>query len=160
MKYSMVVTLLTGAVLVSGCAHIAATKTTFTQSGGTLVLQIDRHVDELMHAPDLEEDQTLVLELRDYRIGERLVVPSAQALARLEVQRFGPTSHGQEFTGWVIVRKVTAAKIVAGVKLAVIARTTTGNYVQTEKFNGQYQFVRPAAPADDFDGIFATAPNR
>jgi len=159
MKDSLVMMLLAGAVLLSGCAHIAATKATFTQTGGVLALQIDRHMEELMHAPDLEEDQTLVLELRDYQIGERLAVPSAKAQARLEVQRFGPTSYGREFTGWVMVRKVTAAKIVADVKLVVTARTITGNYVQIEKFNDQYQFIRPTASGDGFDGVFTSAPN-
>ena len=132
---------------VSGCAHIAATKATFTQTGPALVLQIDRHMEELVHGPDIEENQTLVLELRDYRIGERLIVPSAKAMARLEVQRFGPTSRGEAFTGWVRVRKVTEAKIAADINLIVTARTATGHYTQTVKFSDQYMFFR--ARVDD-----------
>ena len=136
---------LIGLCAVNGCAHIAATTTTFTQTDTALRLQIDRHVEGILHGPDIEEDQVLVLELRDYRIGERLAVPSAKAMARLEVQRFGPSSRGEVFTGWVRVRKVTAAKIVAQVQLVVAARTTTGHYTQTAKFNDQYEFVRAQA---------------
>jgi len=95
-----------------------------------------------MHAPDLEEDQTLVLELHNYQVDERMLVPSAKAVARLEVKRFGPTSQGDLFSGWVMVRKVTGSNVVAKVNLVVTARTPSGNYVQTEKFDKQYNFFR------------------
>ena len=133
--------------VLGGCAHIGATRTTFTHAGPALLLQIDRHMEELVRGPDIDEDQTLVLVLRDYRVGERLTVPSAKALARLEVRRFGPASHGEVFRGWVKVRKVTETKIVANVKLVVTARTSSGSYVQTTKFDDQYEFFR--APAAD-----------
>jgi len=130
------------AICASGCAHIGLTKATFTRTETSLVLQIDRRMEELMHAPDLEEDQTLVLELHNYQIGERLLVPSAKVVARLEVKRFGPTSQGNLFDGWVVVRKVTGSNVVANVNLVVTARTPSGNYVQTEKFDKQYNFFR------------------
>jgi len=130
----------------SGCAHIDSTHATFTRTETELVLQIDRHMDELLHGPDIEEDQTLVLELHDYPIGKWLAIPSPQAQARLEVRRFGPTSQGEVFAGWVRVRRVTDAKIVADVKLVVTARTANGSYVQTTKFKGQYGFFRAAPP--------------
>ena len=100
--------------LAGGCAHIAATQATFTRTDTALVLQVDRHVEEIVRGPDIEEDQTLVLELRDYQIGKWLAVPSTNATARLEVRRFGAPSHGEVFAGWVKVRKVTATKVVAG----------------------------------------------
>lgn len=158
MKFALLIMLLTGLVLGTGCAHIAATQATFTKTGGTLALEIDRHMDELMNAPDLEENQILVLELHDYRLNERLPVPSAQVQARLEVQRFGPTSYGQKFTGWISVRTVTEAKIVADVNLVATAQTITGNYSQTEKFHGRYQFRHTVPAADDFDGVFSSPP--
>ena len=130
----------------SGCAHIAATKATFSQTGNGLVLQIDRHMDELLHGPDIEEDQTLVLELHDYPVGKWQAIPSPQAVARLEVRRFGPTSQGEVFTGWVKVCRVTDAKVSADLKLVVTARTASGNYVQTTKFKGRYSFYRAAVP--------------
>ena len=133
---------LIGLLAVSGCAHIAATKATFTHTGSELVLQIDRHMEEIVRGPDIEEDQTLVLELRDYQVGERLEVPSAKAVARLEVRRFGPTLEGSVYTCWVRIRKVTDAKIVADVKLVVTATTSAGHDVRTATFNNQYQFYR------------------
>ena len=129
-----------------GCAHIATTRATFSQAGTGLVLQIDRHMEELLHGPDIEEDQTLVLELHDYPVGKWLAVPSPQATARLEVRRFGPTSQGEVFTGWVKVCRITDAKVIADIKLVVTARTASGNYVQTTKFKGQYGFFRAALP--------------
>ena len=147
---SLLSKLLVGLMLLcfsSGCAHIAATRATFAHTGDGLLLQIDRHMEELIHGPDIEEDQTLVLELRDYPIGKWVAVPSPNATARLEVRRFGPASKGEVFTGWVKVRKVTEAKVVADVKLVVTARTAKGDYVQTTKFKDQYQFFR-AAPAE------------
>ena len=160
MKSALLITLLIGLVLGLGCAHIAATQATFTKTGGALVLEIDRHMDELMNAPDLEENQILVLELHDYRLNERLPVPSPQAQARLEVQRFGPTSYGQKFAGWIRVRQVTDAQIVADLNLVVTAQTSTGNYSQTEKFHGRYKFLRTVPAADDFDGVFSAPPKR
>ena len=130
----------------SGCAHIASSRATFTPTGDGLVLQIDRHMDELLQGPDIEEDQTLVLDLHDYPLGKWLAIPSPQAQARLEVRRFGPTSRGEVFAGWVRVCRVTDAKIVADLKLVVTARTANGNYVQTTKFKGQYGFFRAAPP--------------
>ena len=138
----MKLTLLSLIFLCGGCAHIGLTKGTFTQTETALVLQIDRHMEDLMHAPDLEEDQTLVLELHNYQVDERMLVPSAKAVARLEVKRFGPTSQGDLFSGWVMVRKVTGSNVVAKVNLVVTARTPSGNYVQTEKFDKQYNFFR------------------
>lgn len=130
----------------SGCAHVASTRSTFTPTGDGLVLQIDRHMDELLHGPDIEEDQTLVLELHDYPLGKWLAIPSPQAQARLEIRRFGPTSQGEVFAGRVRVCRVTDAKIVADIKLVVTARTANGSYVQTTKFKGQYGFFRAAPP--------------
>ena len=132
--------------LAGGCAHIAATQATFTRTDTALVLQVDRHVEEIVRGPDIEEDQTLVLELRDYQIGKWLAVPSTNATARLEVRRFGAPSHGEVFAGWVKVRKVTATKVVADVKLVVTARTASGSYVQQTKFKDQYEFFRAAPP--------------
>ena len=133
-------------LLVSGCAHMGAANSTFSHSDAALVLKVQRHVDEILHGPDFEEDQTLVLELKDYVPGERLMVPSAKATAKFDVDRSGPASHGDEFSGYVIVGEMGETRIKAEVNLTVKARTNDGSYTQQAKFSGTYVFNRADHP--------------
>ena len=96
MKYLFSV-LSAGLLLGAGCAHLDSTNSTFEHSDDMLQLKVERHMDEIMDGPDTEEDQTLILQLRDFKIGERLTVPSAKAAVNFVVDRFGPISEGNEF---------------------------------------------------------------
>src|SRR5579863_9075715 len=69
-----------------------------------LTLAIRRHVDTVVHGPDVEEDQLLVLRVRNFRINERLTIPSDAAAPDFSVTRFGPSSKGQSYSGYLIIR--------------------------------------------------------
>lgn len=132
--------------LASACSysHIASTSTTFNRvaQSGPLVLKISRHLDTVVRGPDSEEDQLLVLEIHDYQLNERLSIPSEKVFARFTVKRFGPSSVGERFTGFLIVRKVSADQLDVYLHLDVVARTGSGNYTQTAKFRGDYSFTQ------------------
>lgn len=132
--------------LASACSysHIATTSTTFNHvaQSGPFVLKITRHLDTVVRGPDSEEDQLLVLEVRDYQLSERLPIPSDKVSAQFTVTRFGPSSVGERFTGFLIVRKVSADQIDAYLHLDVVARTGSGDYTQTAKFHGEYSFTQ------------------
>jgi hypothetical protein len=135
--------LLLTVLLCAGCAHVDTTSGTFSQrSGAPMVLTLERHMDTILRGPDIEEDQTLVLELRRIEIGRRLTIPSDDATARFSVKRFGPSSTGSSYKGYVIVRAVTKREVVATLKLEVTATTSDGSYTQTATFHGDYSFVR------------------
>ena len=116
---------------------------------GPLVLRISRHVDTIMNGPDNDEDQLLVLEVHDFRLNERLAVPSDSVAPQFTATRFGPSSKGDSFKGFLIVKKVTPRRVSAYLYIDVTASTASGSYTQTAKFHGDYKFVRgtPDLPA-------------
>jgi hypothetical protein len=147
------------AALASACSysHIGSTSATFhhvapaldadaaqTQAG-PLVLKISRHLDTVMRGPDTEEDQLLVLEVRDFRLNQRLAIPSENVTPEFTATRFGPRSTGNNFSGFLILRKVGANQIVGYLRVGVTASTASGRYVQTAKFRGEYKFFREEA---------------
>jgi hypothetical protein len=107
---------------------------------GPLVLQISRHLDTVIGGPDNEEDQTLILHVQGYRLNQRLPIPSESVTPDFTATRFGPTSKGGEFRGYLIIRKITADKIEAYLHLDVTAITASGKYTETAKFHGNYTF--------------------
>jgi hypothetical protein len=130
-------------LLYAGCAHVDTVNGTFTQrAGAPTVLKIERHMDTIVSGPDIEEDQTLILELRRIEIGKRLVIPSDDVTARFTVKRFGPGSKGQGFKGYIIVKSVSKSELVATLKLELTAKTSDGEYKETPTFHGDYTFVR------------------
>lgn len=145
-----IVCLLSAVLLMgAGCAHIASTKSTFSYTGETgavLTLKVERHKEEILHAPDTDENQTLLLQLKDFKVGQRLAIPSAQATVKFDVDRFGPVSRGDEFAGYVIVQEVGEVTVKAYLKLTITARTNDGSYIQKEEFKGDYVF-RPMRAA-------------
>ena len=108
--------------------------------GGPLVLKISRHVDTVVHGPDDEEDQLLILKVRDVRLNQRLKIPSENVKAEFTATRFGPRSKGESFKGYLIVRKITADQVDAYLHLDINARTESGTYKQTAKFHGNFSF--------------------
>ena len=133
-------------LVLAGCAHVATTRGTFSQQpGAPLVLKIERHMDTIARGPDIEEDQLLVLELRRVEIGKRLAIPSGDVVARFDVKRFGPSSQGETYRGSIIVSSITKERVVATLKLDIIALTADGSYKQTPRFHGDYTFIRESA---------------
>jgi hypothetical protein len=146
------------ATFASACnySHVGIPNTTFNRlspplgaaanetTDGPLVLRISRHLDEVIRGPDPEEDQLLVLTVRDFRPGQRLKIPSENVSPEFTATRFEPSSHGERFVGYLIVRKVTANKVEASLHLDVTARTASGSYTQTAKFHGDYSFLYQA----------------
>jgi len=116
--------------------------------GGPLVLKISRHVDTVVRGPDPEEDQLLVLTVKDFRIGQKLKIPSGSVTPEFTATRFEPSSRGENFVGYIIVKKVTANKVDASLRLDVTARTASASYTQTAKFHGDYSFVYRAPDSD------------
>ena len=106
-----------------------------------LTLAIRRHVDTVVHGPDVEEDQFLILRVRNFRINVRLPIPSDTVSPDFSVTRFGPPSKGQTYVGFLILKKITADKVEAYLHLDVTASTPSGSYTQTEKFYGDYKFA-------------------
>ncbi len=137
-------------MLLSGCgySHVAETRTTFERAGSGLTLTVYRHLDTVISGPDFEEEQRLVLTLRDIEVGKRIPVPSPQVSVQFDVARFGPSSEGKEFTGTVLVKSVAANKIVVNLDLTVTARTRNGSYTQRAKFRGDHTFYPITARTD------------
>ncbi len=108
---------------------------------GALVLRISRHLDTVVRGPDPEEDQLLILTVRDFRPGQKLRIPSVNVTPEFTVTRFEPGSRGDTFVGYLIVRKVTPTKVDATLHLDVTARTASGSYTETAKFRGEYSFA-------------------
>jgi hypothetical protein len=141
-------------VLASACSysHVGQASATFVrpvpsvgagalaEQAGPLVLKISRHVDTILNGPDNEEDQVLVLEVHDFRLNQRLQVPSDSVSPQFTITRFGPSSKGNAFTGYLIVKKVTSERVDAYLHVDVTATTTSGSYTQTEEFHGDYTF--------------------
>jgi hypothetical protein len=107
---------------------------------GPMVLQISRHLDTVMHGPDNEEDQTLILNVHGYHLNQRLPIPSDNVTPDFTAARFGPTSNGETYSGYLIIRKITADKVEAYLHLDVTASTASGKYTQTAKYDGNYTF--------------------
>ena len=105
-----------------------------------LTLAIRRHLDTVVRGPDNEEDQLLVLRVRNYRLKDRLPVPSDTVAPDFTVTRFGPTSKGQTYVGYLIIKKITADKVEAYLHLDVTASTASGSYTQTAEFDGDFTF--------------------
>jgi hypothetical protein len=106
-----------------------------------LMLRISRHLDTVLRGPDNEEDQVLVLEVRDFRLNQRLAIPSDNVTADFTATRFGPSSKGQGYAGYLIVKKVTPNKVEVSLHLDVTASTASGSYTQTAKFRGNFAFI-------------------
>jgi hypothetical protein len=68
--------------------------------------------------------------------------------AEFTATRFGPSSKGESFSGFIIVKKITADQVDAYLRLAVTARTESGSYTQRAKFRGNYSFTQ-RTPAGD-----------
>jgi hypothetical protein len=96
----------------------------------------------------VEEDQRLILEFTGYEIGKRLPVPSANAVARFSVTRFGPSSEGSECDGYIILTRVDEKKVEAYLHLDITAQTTSGGYVQHVKYRGDHTFYDRVARGD------------
>ena len=135
--------------VLGGCAHLAESNATFTgtagQGAGPLVLRISRHMDTIVRGPDIDEDQLLVLELRNFELNRKLLIPSDNVRATFSVSRFGPSSKGVGNDGYVIVKSVSDERIVARVNLDIVARTSDGTYTQQVKFRGDHTFYRGRA---------------
>ena len=143
-------------ILASACSysHIGTTSATFIRPApaigtdtapppaGPLVLQIRRHLDTVIRGPDTEEDQLLVLTVRDFGLNQRLAVPSANVTPEFTATRFGPTSTGDSFLGYLIVKTVATNQVTAYVHVDVTAHTESGSYTQRAKFRGEYKFFR------------------
>ena len=142
--------------LASACSysHVASTSATFNRVGpaadgdaaqsGPLVLKIGRHLDTVLRGPDIEEDQLLVLEVRGFRLNQRLGIPSEDVTPEFTATRFGPRSKGESFTGYLIIKNISTNQVAAYVHVDVTAHTESGRYTQTAKFHGEYKFFRGA----------------
>ena len=142
-------------VLASACSysHIGPAVATFNRptpplGAGSLetqvaplTLAIRRHLDTVVHGPDVDEDQLLVLKIHNYGLNVRLPIPSNTVTPDFTASRFGPTSKGQTFSGYLIIRKITPGSVEAYLYLDVTATTSSGSYSQTAKFRGNYTFI-------------------
>jgi len=134
-------------MLGGGCAHQAHSTARFTRpEPSRLVLQITRHMDRITHGPDLEEDQELTLTVRDYQLRQKLSIPSANITPQYVARRFGADARGEQFTGYLIIHRVTPDEIAAFLSLTVTARTKGGNYLQTVRFRGDHVFLPTPPP--------------
>jgi hypothetical protein len=116
---------------------------------GPLVLKIRRHLDTILKGPDNEEDQILTLKIRDFRPNQKLLVPSDDVTPDFVATRFGPSSKGQAYDGYLILKKITPAKIEAYVHIDVTANTPSGSYNQTARYRGKVTFIH--STEDDKD---------
>jgi hypothetical protein len=141
---------------VSACnySHVGPAATTFSQpppplgggalaaQAGPLVLRVRRHVDTILHGPDNEEDQLLTVEVRNFQLNHKLQIPSDRVTPGFVATRFGPSSTGQVFRGYLIVKRITPHKVDAYLHIDVVASTPSGSYTQTEEFHGNLTFVQ------------------
>ena len=109
---------------------------------GPLVLRVRRHVDTILHGPDNEEDQLLVVEVRNFQFNHKLQIPSDNVTLEFVATRFGPSSKGQGFGGYLVVKKITPREVDAYLHINVMASTASGSYTQTEKFHGDFTFMK------------------
>ena len=154
--------LLIGLALVSGCSHAALTGATFVQVGETsspndtehshLILHLTRHMDTILNGPDIDEDQLLVLDVRNFPLNRKLLIPSEQVTPRVFITRFGPSSEGKDFKGVLIVRSVEHDKVKAYMDLDIVARTEDGSYSQKAHIKGDFVFF-PEKDEDPFENL-------
>jgi len=140
--------------LVAGCSysHIDTTRATFDQVGpvaagdavqpGPLVLRMSRHLDTVMRGPDTDEDQVLVLTVRNFKLNQQIAVPSDNVSAEFAATRFGPRSTGTSFRGYFVVKKIGRIQATGYVHVDVTASTESGSYTQQAKFRGNFVFYR------------------
>jgi hypothetical protein len=107
---------------------------------GPLALQISRHLDTVMNGPDNDEDQTLILQVHGFHLNQRLTIPSESVTPDFTATRFGPASKGGNFSGYLIIKKITADSVEAYLHLDVTASTASGKYTETAKYRGNYTF--------------------
>ncbi len=107
---------------------------------GPLVLHLGRHLDTVIGGPDNEEDQTLILQVHGYHLNQRLAIPSDNVTPDFTATRFGPTSKGGTYSGYLIIKKITANTVEAYLHLDVTASTASGRYTQSAKFDGNFTF--------------------
>ena len=148
MKRLTALTILTLTTL-CGCAHLAESNATFAGSAnngsGPLILRVARHMDTIVNGPDIEEDQLLVLELRNFQLNQKLPIPSASVKSSFTVTRFGPSSRGIGERGYIMVKSVSEDTVVAYLDLQVTALTSDGTYKEQAKFHGVFTFRRGGA---------------
>jgi len=154
MKSTLLAIALTAFTSACSYSHIGPASATFSSpaapagagslvaQAGPLVLRISRHVDTILNGPDNDEDQLLVLHVHDFRLNQRLPIPSDYVAPQFTVRRFGPSSKGDGFNGFLIMKKVTPGKVDAYLHVDVTASTVSGSYTQTAKFHGDYTFTR------------------
>jgi hypothetical protein len=145
----------------SNYSHVGPSTGTFTRptppplgagmqlQTGPLVLKIHRHLDTILKGPDSEEDQVLTLRIRNFRPNQKLLVPSDNVTPDFVATRFGPSSRGQAFDGYLILKKITKAKIDAYVHIDVTANTDEGSYTETARYSGKVTFIHSSE--DDKD---------
>ena len=150
---------LTTFVLACSYSHVGPAAATFSQpppllgagslqaQAGPLVLRVRRHLDTVLHGPDNEEDQLLVVEVRNFQLNHKLQIPSDSVTPGFVATRFGPSSKGQTYTGYLIVKKITPRKVDAYLHINVMASTASGSYTQTETFHGNFTFVQQSEEA-------------
>jgi hypothetical protein len=148
-------------VLACGCSysHIGPAVATFSRPTpplgagqletqvAPLTLAIRRHLDTVVHGPDNEEDQLLVLKVHNFRLNDRLPIPSDTVAPDFTATRFGPSSKGQNYVGYLIIRRITPGSVEAYLHLDVTASTLSGSYTQTAKFRGNYKFIHSGEDA-------------
>ena len=61
--------------------------------------------------------------------------------------RFGPSSKGQTYGGYLIIRKITPRAVDAYLHINVTASTPTGSYTQKEEYHGDFTFVKGSGEA-------------
>jgi hypothetical protein len=149
--------------LACGCSysHIGPAVATFSRptpplgaghletQAAPLTLAIRRHLDTVVHGPDKEEDQLLVLKIHNFRLNDRLPIPSDTVTPDFTATRFGPSSKGQNYVGYLIIRKITPGSVEAYLHLDVTASTSSGSYTQTAKFRGNYKFIHSDEDASE-----------
>ncbi|HVM63168.1 MAG TPA: hypothetical protein VMV72_20075 [Verrucomicrobiae bacterium] len=119
-----------------------------------LTLAIRRHADTVLHGPDVDEDQLLILRVRNYRLNVRLPIPSDSVSPDFSVTRFGPPSSGQTYVGYLIIRKITTDTVEAHLHLDVTASTPSGSYTQIARFDGDYKFAHSDQDVTQPSGTF------
>jgi len=70
-------------------------------------------------------------------------VPSESVTPEFNVTRFGPSSQGDEYKGYIVLTKVLETKVEATLHVDVTAHTISSKtpYIQTAKFHGKYVFL-------------------
>jgi hypothetical protein len=166
MKPSAAVCCVAGLVLLCGCTQVNFTKATFRpnaaiapptaenayeigyRQGHNLVLEIVRKVTNYGQALDEFEDQLLVLQVKRIKLNERIEIPSADVTTHFVVTRFGPTSMGRSYRGYLIIREISDDIIKAYLLLDVTAGTRWETPPEKIRFKGNFVFVLQEMPLE------------